>query len=110
MIEEIVTAGAYQGVEARNGRVRANRDHDSTRLVGRALALHPSRQEGLVAELRISKTPLGEETLVLADDGILDASAGFTLMADRDGQGRWKVRPDAEVWERKDRRRLNHLH
>lgn len=110
MIGEIVSRGAYQGIEARNGRVRVNRDHDVARLVGRALALHPSRHEGLVAEIRISKTPLGDETLVLADDGILDASAGFSLMAEEDGKGGWRVKPGAEVWETRDRRRLNHLY
>jgi len=105
MITEVCSTGAYEGIEARNDRVRVNRDHDVTRTVGRAVRFHPSRQEGLVAEIRISETPLGEETLVLADDGVLDASAGFGLLRDRQG----KVVPGAETWERTDRRRLNHL-
>jgi len=105
MITEICTRGAYDGVEARNDRVRVNRDHDVTRTVGRAVAFHPSRDEGLVAEIRISKTELGEETLVLAGDGVLDASAGFGLLRDKQGH----VVPGAETWETRTRRRLNHL-
>jgi HK97 family phage prohead protease len=103
--EEVVSRGAFDGVEARAGRVRVNRDHDVTRTVGRVIALHPSRQDGLVAELKVSRTELGEETLTLADDGVLDASAGFSLMRDNDG----KVVAGAEVWETRSRRRLNRL-
>ena len=105
MITEVCSRGAYEGIEARNGRIRVNRDHDVTRTVGRAVTFHPSRQEGLVAEIRISETALGEETLVLAGDGVLDASAGFGLLRDKQG----KVVPGAETWERQDHRRLNHL-
>ena len=35
-----------------------------------------------MAELRIANTELGGETLALADDGCLDASAGFAADAD----------------------------
>jgi phage head maturation protease len=61
--------------------------------------LHPSREEGLVAEVKISPVALGDETLVLAEDGILDASAGFAI----------KDEPGAEVWETRGRHRLNKL-
>ena len=94
MVREIVSRGAFDGIERRANRVRVNRDHDITRTVGRAIAFHPSRDEGLVAELRIAQTTLGEETLALADEDILDASAGFLPM------------PGGEKWESRDRRRL----
>src|SRR5262249_48592706 len=90
--------------------ITVNRDHHRGLLVGKTLALHPSREEGLVAELSISRTELGEETLVLADDGILDASAGFELL--RQGpDGRGPVYPGAGSWERGGgtRRRLNRV-
>lgn len=103
--EEIVSRGAFAGVEARTGRIRCNRDHDVTRTIGRVAALHTSRDDGLVAELRISRTALGDETLALADDGVLDASAGFALLRGPDG----KIVDGAEVWETRTRRRLNHL-
>jgi len=104
---EIVTRGAFDGVEQRTSQVKVNRGHVLDAVVGKTLALHPSREEGLVAELRISRTDLGEETLVLADDGILDASAGFGLMRKNGRTG--PVVPRAEEWEDRDTRRLNHL-
>ena len=82
-----------------------NRDHDVTRTIGRVITFHPSRQEGLVADLRVANTELGTETLELADEGCLDASAGFALMRDKDG----RPVPGAEVWENRSRRRLNRL-
>jgi HK97 family phage prohead protease len=95
MVAEVCSRGAFDGIERRSNRVKVNRDHDITRTVGRAIALHPGREEGLVAELRIAQTPLGDETLTLAEEGILDASAGFLPM------------PGGQQWETRSRRRLN---
>jgi len=106
MVTEIVTRGAYgTGIAGRKD-IRVNRDHDVSRTCGRAIKFHPSRDDGLVAELQISRTTLGEETLTLADEGLLDASAGFALQIDKETR---KVKQNAEVWESRDRRRLNHL-
>lgn len=77
MVVETVGRGAFDGVERRANRVRCLRDHDVQRPVGRFVSLSPSNDDGLIGRVRISKTPLGDETLELADDGILDASAGF---------------------------------
>lgn len=97
-IIESCAPGAYAGVERRANRVKVNRDHDLQRTVGRAVALHPSRTEGLVTELRIAKTELGDETLALADDQSLEASVGFAVM------------PGGERWlEGRNRRRLERL-
>src|SRR5262245_39283525 len=93
-VTEVFSRGAYDGLERRANRIRVNRDHDLARTVGRALAFHPSRREGLVAELRIARTELGEETLTLADEGILDASAGYLPM------------PGGEEWDGKTRVRI----
>lgn len=71
--------GSFNGVEGRPGRIRANRDHDKTRTIGKALRLWPSREEGLVAEIRIGQTNLGDETLALADEDMLSVSAGFAV-------------------------------
>jgi HK97 family phage prohead protease len=105
MITEICSHGAFAGVERRSSRIKVNLDHDFHRPVGRTVALHPSRQEGLVAEIKISRIEEGERALVMADDGILDASAGFTLLTENG-----RVKPNAEVWESRERRRLNHLY
>ena len=82
MVFESVAPGAFSGIQRRANRIRVNRGHDTERTVGRVTALYPSRPEGLVAELRIARTPLGDETLALADDGCLDASAAVRPMPD----------------------------
>src|SRR4029077_18677440 len=95
MVTEVVSRGAFDGIDRRAIRVGVNRDHDVRRTVGRAVAFHPSRSEGLIAEVRISRTELGDETLQLAADGVLDASAGFA-----------PIPPGGEVWESRNRCRI----
>jgi HK97 family phage prohead protease len=102
VIGEIVSRGAFGNIQQRAGRVKVNRDHDVRQVIGRAVTFHPSREEGLVAQVKITggdhrPFQLGDETLLLADDGLLDASAGFTI----------KDEPNAEVWETRSKRRLN---
>lgn len=100
LITEVVSRGAFADINAQRRRVSVNRDHAIPVVIGKAVQFHPSRSEGLVAEVRISETDLGNESLVLARDGLLDASAGFELKRNE---------PKAEVWENRSRRRLNHL-
>jgi HK97 family phage prohead protease len=80
LVRETCSRGAFDGIERRASRIRVNRDHRLERTVGRAVSFHTSRDEGLVAELRIAQTDLGDETLALAADECLDASAGFLPM------------------------------
>jgi HK97 family phage prohead protease len=95
LITESVDRGAFDGVEKRPGRVRANRDHDVTRTVGLARAIYTDRPNGLVGEVYVSRTLLGDETLQLADDGVLGASVGMA------------VRPADQIWsEHRTRRRI----
>ena len=77
MWRESFMRGAFDGIETRPNRIRANRDHDKTRTVGKAVAFYPSREEGLIAEIRIGHTDLGDETLSLANEDMLSPSAGF---------------------------------
>jgi phage head maturation protease len=103
---EVVSRNAFDGIEKRAGKVRANRDHSWDKPVGKVVGFHPSRKEGLVAEVKISATNLGDDTLQLCDDDILSASAGFGLLRRDDG----RVWDDAEVWEQsRSVRRLNRL-
>jgi HK97 family phage prohead protease len=104
---EVVSRGAFGNVQRRaGGKIKVNLGHDASRAVGRVQTLYPNREEGLVAKLRISKTPDGNDTLELAADGVLDASAAFGLLVDK---ATGKPKPGAEVWETRNRRRLNHL-
>lgn len=74
---ELFERGAWDGLEKRPNRIKANREHDKTRTVGKVVNFWPSREEGLVGAARIAKTPLGDETLALADDDCLGASVGY---------------------------------
>jgi phage head maturation protease len=73
---ESFARGAFDGIERRPNPIRANRDHDKRRTVGKIVDFWPSRQEGLVASVRVARTELGDETLVLADEDCLGASVG----------------------------------
>lgn len=77
MWRESFLPGAFDNIEKRPNRVRANRDHDKTRTVGKVIAFYPSREEGLIAEIRIGHTQVGDETLALANEDMLSPSAGF---------------------------------
>lgn len=76
---EIMERGAFDGLEKRPNRIRANRDHDRSRTVGKALRFWPDDDRGLVAEIRIGQTLLGDETLSLAAEDMLSASIGFAV-------------------------------
>jgi phage head maturation protease len=78
--------GAFDGIEKRPNRVKAFRDHEAgahapgtsrSGLVGRVTSFAPDRDDGLVGVVKIARTPLGDETLSLADEGILGVSIGF---------------------------------
>lgn len=105
---EIVSRGAYDGVQRRAGKILSNRDHNWERLAGRVVELYPERDEGLVADVKLYDTPIGKETLEICADGGLFASAGFRLM--REGGETGPVKRNAESWENRHTvRRLNHL-
>jgi len=78
---EVFSRGAFASITSSPQRIRANRDHDKARTVGKVMAFYPERNEGLVAEVRMAKTPLGDETLELADADCLGASVGFATRA-----------------------------
>lgn len=77
---ELFERSAWNGIEKRPNRIKVNRDHNKSRTVGKALKFFPSRQEGLVAELRVAQTPLGDETLALAEERCVGLSAGFAAL------------------------------
>ena len=71
--------GSWDGIEKQPNRVKANRDHDVRRTVGKIVSFWPSRKEALVGAARIAQTALGDETLALADEDGLGASVGFAV-------------------------------
>jgi hypothetical protein len=74
---ELFERGAWDGIEDRPNRVKVNREHEKTRTIGKIVNFWPSRSEGLVGAARIAQTPLGDETLALADDECLGASVAY---------------------------------
>lgn len=74
--DEIFERGAFADLTAPH-RVRANRSHNADMIVGKAVNFWPDHAEGLVADIRIAKTPLGDETLELASEDMLSSSVGF---------------------------------
>jgi len=64
----------------RADRVRANRAHDRKMTCGRAVKFRPSDPRGLISEIKMAKTLLGDETLELCRDNCLSVSAGFAAL------------------------------
>lgn len=79
ILEEHVEPGAFAGIEASSEDVTVNRDHKPDRVIGKAVAYDTADQRGLVTTLKVSRTPLGDETLQLAADGVLKASVGMLV-------------------------------
>jgi HK97 family phage prohead protease len=93
-VTETIARGAFDGIERRANRVRVNREHQRMQTIGRAVTFHPANDRGLLADVKISRTPLGDETLELAADGCLGASAGFLPMK---GGMRWQNRDSYQI-------------
>jgi HK97 family phage prohead protease len=65
--------------------------HDSTKVVG-SVVERVSTDEAMLASMKISRTALGDEALVLAADGVMDVSVGVNIIeATEDSQGRLTV-------------------
>jgi phage head maturation protease len=71
--------GSFDGIETRQDQIRANRNHDKTMTVGKVIRWWPTRSEGLISEVRVAPTVLGDETLTLADEDMLSPSVGFAV-------------------------------
>ncbi len=75
--KESFQRGAFDGIETRSQPIMVNREHRRGDTVGKVLQWWPERAEGLVAEVRVAKTARGDETLALAEEGMIRASIGF---------------------------------
>lgn len=98
---ETIAPGAFGGVAARAHRIKVLRDHHPHRAVGVCSSLDADQSDGLHATLHISPTALGDETLALASDRVLDVSVGFSSQGgDRWNQDRTAVvRTNLRLWE-----------
>lgn len=89
---EVFRRGAFDGIESHAGRVPANRQHDKATVVGKAISADPYSDLGLVNTLQIARTPLGDETLALAEEDMLSPSAGFYVKEPSDVRLNKRVR------------------
>lgn len=81
-LREIMERGAFSDIDPTKSQISVNRDHSYERTVGKVIEMS-DQAGGAIALTKISNTPLGDETLQLADDGILGASVAWG--ADRSG-------------------------
>lgn len=76
---EVFERGAFDELRSLTRTVRVNRGHDKSRTVGKIVKAYPQDPRGLVTDIRIARTVLGDETMALADEDMLSASVGFTV-------------------------------
>jgi HK97 family phage prohead protease len=88
---ETIAPGAFAGIATRANRIKVLRDHRPERAIGKCLRIDADRADGLHATMHITRTPLGDETLALAADGVLDVSIGFSPRGDAWSTDRSKV-------------------
>jgi HK97 family phage prohead protease len=88
VIREVIEPGAFRDVDPAKSHITVNREHNYERTVGKVVDLRDDAA-GPVALAHISATPLGDETLRLAADGVLKSSVGMYVarsgMEFRDG-------------------------
>jgi len=76
---EVFTRGAFNGLESSAGRIRVNREHTRGDTVGRVVRADPADQQGLIMDVRVARTPRGDETLALAEEQMISASVGYLV-------------------------------
>jgi len=86
LYNEVFTRSAFNGIESQTRKIPATAaleipspNHEGGRLVGRVISSDPYGDAGLVSEIKISRTAVGDETLELAADEALWPSIGFLV-------------------------------
>lgn len=83
---EVFTRSAFHGFDASMRRVPASacldvpdKGHSNGKLVGRVREAFTDREQGLVTDVKISRTPEGDAVLELAKDDAIAVSVGFMV-------------------------------
>jgi HK97 family phage prohead protease len=92
LIEESIDPAAFGMVQNRARRFLVNLEHDESRIVGNVRELRSDK--GLVAKVKIRRTPEGDQALDDAADGMLGASIGMA------------VSQAGQTWETRSKRRI----
>jgi HK97 family phage prohead protease len=77
MWTELFARGAFNGIEARAGQVRVNREHQKGNTVGKIVEFDSAHDDGLFARVKVVKGPVGDHVLDLAEDDLISASVGY---------------------------------
>lgn len=78
--EEVFSRGAFDSLNGRDPqRIRVNREHDRSLTVGKVIRFDTRDPRGLIGEIRVAKTQRGDDSLGLAAERMLSASAGFSV-------------------------------
>lgn len=94
---EVISRNAFDGIEPSAGRISVNRQHEKGAVVGKVVAIDTKNPRGMLAQLKIARTPLGDETLQLAEEDMIGPSVGYYV----------KRPSDVEVNHRTHLRRVN---
>lgn len=74
---EVFSRTAFNGLEDHAGRIRVNREHTKGDTVGKVVSIDTQHTTGLLARVKVAKTPRGDETLALAEEDMISASVGY---------------------------------
>jgi phage head maturation protease len=81
---EVFRRGSFDGLEDHVGRIRVNREHVVGDTVGKLVFADPSAKSGLMTRSKIAKTLRGDETLTLAEEGMISPSIGYRIKSPAD--------------------------
>lgn len=83
---EVFSRSAFNGLDPQKRRIPVTAclkipdiNHSGGELIGKIQQVHTDAAEGLIADVRVSRTPIGQSTLELANDGAVSASVGFRV-------------------------------
>jgi phage head maturation protease len=74
---EVFERGSFDGIEARAGEIRVNREHVKGNTVGKIIEFDPGHVDGLFARVKVVRGPKGDEVLDLAEDDMISPSVGY---------------------------------
>ncbi len=94
LIEEMVDPAAFGMVQNRARRFLVNMEHDPARIVGNVRELRSEPKQGLLTQIKVRRTPEGDQALDDAADGMLGASIGMAVSS------------SGQQWETRSKRRI----
>lgn len=100
---ETFATGSMDHLIGKHNRVRVNRSHNNDWTVGKVVKFHDAQADGLIADIRIANTPLGDDTLALASEDCLSSSIGFAALPE------WQKIDKRAKTRRIERAHLDHI-